>query len=59
VLCRLAHTGVTLAKRDACFLRCIDELFACPVEQSTVGRARDGLWLHRGVEHYGIVGYCV
>jgi len=46
-----AHARVALAQLDAVGLRLVDELLACPVQQSAVGRMCDRLGLHRRVHH--------
>ena len=53
MLSGLAHAGVALAK-EAGVRRRVNELLACPVQQSAVGGARDGLGLHRRVQHHRV-----
>lgn len=51
VLGHLAHPRVALTQRDPGFLRGIDQLLACPIQQATVGGMCNGFGLHLRVEH--------
>lgn len=48
---RLAHSRVALAQRDARLLGSGHQLLAGAVEQAAVGRVRERLGLHGGVQH--------
>lgn len=54
VLGRFANAGLALSQDDTGVLRRVHHLLACPVQQPAVGGVRDGLGLHRRVQHHGV-----